>query len=205
MRKLIYPALFIIITVVGFFWYIQPTYADINDLQDEIGQYDTALSQVSQLQTQLNDKLQQRDAVTSQQLDRLDRIVPSTIDTVRFLIELDRIAAQHGMSVQDVSFSGAPQQFGGSGSGSASGAAESGGDQEGIDLNTLEASFSVAGSYTDIQNLLRDLEAASRLMDVVSFSLSTPEGSEESDSGLDNENNTYEIRIQTYWSNQTDL
>jgi Tfp pilus assembly protein PilO len=192
MRKLIYPVLFLVITGFGYFWYIQPTYADIQDLRSQVSDYEQTLSQVNELQTQLGNKLEKRDAITNDQLARLDRILPDTVDTVRFLIELDKIAARHGMSANDVSFSGAPQAFGGSG-----------GDQTGR-YNTLSASFSVSGSYADIQDFLRDIERSSRLMDVTSFSLSpaSTEGSSEETSSLNDETNNYSITLQTYYRNQ---
>jgi len=193
MRKLIYPILFLVLTGFGFFWYIQPTYADIQSLQDQVENYDQTLSQVNELQAQLSEKLEKRDSLTSDQLSRLDRILPPTVDTVRFLIELDQTAAQHGMSVEDVSFSGAPEAFGGSG----------GGDDN-ASYNTLSASFSVSGSYTDIQDFLRDIERSSRLMDLANFSLET--AATESEGGGESSINTgvndYSITLQTYWRNQ---
>jgi len=193
MRKLLYPVFFLLLTGVGFFWYIQPTYADIQNLQETVTEYEETLSQVKSLQDQLGQKLEKRDAISNDQLSRLDRILPSTVDTVRFLIELDQIAAQHGMSVQNVSFSGAPEAFGGSG-----------GSDESADYNTLSASFSVSGSYTEIQDFMRDIERSSRLMDVTSFSLqSARDTSEEEEEGsLRAGENEYSITLQTYWRNQ---
>lgn len=194
MRKLLYPVFFLLLTGSGFFWYIQPTYADIQDLQETVSEYEQTLSQVNSLQDQLGQKLEKRDAISNDQLSRLDRILPPTVDTVRFLIELDQIAAQHGMSVQDVSFSGAPEAFGGSG----------GGD-EASDYNTLSASFSVSGSYSEIQDFMRDIERSSRLMDFTNFSLQSAGDSSEEEDGEDSLSageNEYSITIQTYWRNQ---
>jgi Tfp pilus assembly protein PilO len=193
MRKLLYPVFFLLISGVGFFWYIQPTYADIQDLQETVGEYEQTLSQVNSLQEQLGQKLEKRDAISSDQLSRLNRILPPTVDTVRFLIELDQIAAQHGMSVEDVSFSGAPQAFGGSGGGN-----------ESSGYNTLSASFSVSGSYSDIQDFMRDIERSSRLMDFTNFSLEAPgnTSSSQGESSLRTGTNQYNITLETYWRNQ---
>jgi Tfp pilus assembly protein PilO len=191
MRKLLYPILFLILAGFGFFWYLQPTYADIQELQGRIGDYDETLSQVDQLQTELNEELEKRDGITNDQIDRLDQILPETVDTVRFLIELDQIAAQHGMSVDEVSFSGAPSRFGGSG----------GNEGGSAGYNSLEASFSVSGSYADVQNFMRDIERSSRLLDITNFSLAattndTNNGQEVSLSVGDNE---YTFTLRTYW------
>lgn len=193
MRKLIYPVFFILATGFGFFWYIQPLYADIQDLQGQVDEYDQTLSQVNELQTQLSEKLEKRAQITDNQLSRLDRILPETIDTVRFLIELDQIAARHGMSVDKVSFSGAPEAFGGSGG--------SGGNSS---YNTLSASFSVSGSYTDVQDFMRDIERSSRLMDMTNFSLKPVGKSSADQTGTNLRGGTYNynIKLQTYWRNQ---
>jgi len=192
MRKLIYPVLFLLLTGFGFFWYLKPTYADIQDLQSQVSEYDKTLSQVNELQAQLGNKLEKRDQITNDQLSRLDRILPETVDTVRFLIELDQIAAQHGMSVEGVSFSGAPEAFGGSG-----------GSEDTANYNTLSASFSVAGSYEDIQDFLRDIERSSRLMDITEFTLESAvePSSENSEANVSTGINEYSISLQTYWRN----
>ncbi len=196
MRKLLYPIIFFALTIFGFFWYLQPTYADIQTLQDEIAAYDETLSQVDQLQTELNNELEKRDAITNDQLERLNRLLPETVDTVRFLIELDQIAAQHGMSVDDVSFSGAPARFGGSGGNNGSGNGVSG-------YNSLEASFSVSGSYTDVQNFMRDIERSSRLLDITNFSLTTATGGDTEES-LQVGSNEYQFTLRTYWQANND-
>lgn len=205
MRKLIYPFIFFALTVFGFFWYLQPTYNEIQSIQEEIAAYDRTLSQVQQLQTELNSELEKQDAITNQQLQRLNRMLPETVDTVRYLIELDQIAAQHGMSINGVSFSGAPERFGGSGGNDEGGgndevSNESNGSSNNNSVNgynSLDTSFSVSGSYKDVQNFMRDIERSSRLMDIMSFQLSTADGGDEE--GLQAGNNQYEFTIRTYW------
>lgn len=192
MRKLLYPIIFVAIMIFGFFWYLQPTYAEIQDLKDDVSAYDETLSQVGELQSELNGELEKRDAITSQQLQRLNRVLPETVDTVRFLIELDQIAAQHGMSVDDVSFSGAPARFGGS----------DGSDDDGSgQYNSLEASFSVAGPYSDVQDFMRDIEKSSRLLDITNFTLTTPESTNNNDEeeSLQVGSNAYQFTLRTYW------
>lgn len=208
MRKLIYPFIFFALTVFGFFWYLQPTYNEIQSIQEEIAAYDRTLSQVQQLQSELNSELEKQDAITNQQLQRLNRMLPETVDTVRYLIELDQIAAQHGMSINGVSFSGAPARFGGSGGNNegGSGGEVSEGDSNNVTnankntangYNSLDTSFSVSGSYQDVQNFMRDIERSSRLMDIISFKLSTADGGGEE--GLQAGNNQYSFTIRTYW------
>lgn len=191
MRKLLYPILFLILAGFGFFWYLQPTYADIQELRGRISDYDETLSQVDQLQTELNEELEKRDGITNDQIDRLDQLLPETVDTVRFLIELDQIAAQHGMSVDEVSFSGAPSRFGGSG----------GNEGGATNYNSLEASFSVSGSYADVQNFMRDIERSSRLLDITNFSLAatTNDTNNDQELSLSVGDNEYTFTLRTYW------
>jgi Tfp pilus assembly protein PilO len=108
---------------------------------------------------------------------------------------LDQIAAQHGMSVDDVSFSGAPTRFGGSG--------ESDDDEVGK-YNSLEASFSVVGPYSDVQDFMRDIERSSRLLDVTNFSLTTPGESNNNEESLQIGSNEYQFTLRTYWQSNSD-
>lgn len=197
MRKLVLPITILAVAVFGFFWYVQPTYDKIGKLQSRIATYDKNLNRITKLQQQLNKKLAARDSITSAEFRRLNRIVPRSVDTVRLLIELDRIAARHGLSVQDTSFSGAPRLIQATSSQQTNASTPSQISEE-RNYRTVTVSFSTTGEYETIQNFLRDLERSSRLMDLTSFQLKTPKT--ESDANVGNKN-AYSITLNTYWYN----
>lgn len=220
MQRFALPIIFIGIAAFGVFWYAQPAYSDIQKIKDKTGEYEETLSKMTQLQKALNRKLSVRDSITGNQLKRLDRMLPESVKTVRLQIELDRIAAEHGLSIQKVSFSGAGQETS-SGSAGDSGGPPAGpedrpgpsgqpeasaGESQGGGYTTLTVSFSVSGSYEDIQSFLRDIEHSSRLMDVTAFQLSAPgankdssaAGSEEESDTRSPGTNSYKITLKTY-------
>jgi len=108
MRKLLLPVCLVGLSVFLFFWYIQPTWAEIQDIQSQTQEYKTALANVSELQNQVEQKLLTRDQISAPKKQRLNTILPDTFDPVQFLIELDRLAEDSGMIVENVSFSGTP-------------------------------------------------------------------------------------------------
>ena len=197
MRKLLFPIALIGLSVFLVFWYGQPTWSEIQEIQSQTAEYEKALSQASSLQDQLNQKLETRDQITEAQTQRLDTILPETLDTVRFLIELDKIATRSGMSVEDVSFSNTPETFGGS----PQEATQSEASGQVPIYNTTQASFSVQGSYEDIQSFLSDLESSARIMDVTDLTISTQGDSNqtEAESIISPGVNSYNITLNTYW------
>ena len=197
MRKLLFPITLVGASIFLVFWYGQPTWGEIQEIQSQTAEYERALSEASSLQDQLNQKLEDRDQITETQRRRLNTILPETLDAVRFLIELDKIAKRSGMSVEDVSFSNSPQSFGGS----PQDRTQSETPGQVPIYNTTQASFSVQGSYEDIQSFLGDLESSARIMDVTNFTISTQGDSSETGEGsiISPGVNSYDITLNTYW------
>ncbi len=177
MRKLLLPLILFGLSFSAFFWYIQPTYAEIQEIQSEVSQYDATLDKVAQLQQIRDDLLSTYNSIQSRQLDRLNKMLPDAVDTVKFLIELDEVAASHGMSVQDISFNKTPNSQSG----------ESGNSGQ---YNTIEAVFNVSGPYEDMLSFMRDIERSARLIDLQNVNVSTNQ---------DGGENQYQFTLQTYW------
>ena len=178
------PVLLIIAAVGLFVMYTNPTYQNIKSLQTESEQYNTALTQSSQVRAQRDQLLARRNTFPATDVERLQRLLPDSVDNIRLIIDINNVAARYHLQVTNVSLStlqGAAQ--GGVGNGTSS-------------LGSVQISFSIAATYNDFQSFLQDLEHSLRIIDVESirFSAGGSSGTAKA-AGID----SYTLTIKTYW------
>jgi Tfp pilus assembly protein PilO len=179
--KTLLPLLFVIIAGGLFFAVINPMYTDIKVLKTEEATYDSALNRSRELQSVRDQLLARYNTFSQDNLARLQKLIPDTIDNVRLILDLDSMASRYGMHVRNVSLNS-----------NASAASRAAGGQVGpgdarYDFVTL--SFVVSGNYDTFRAFLADLESSLRLVDISSISFAaTPTGIYE-----------YTVGIKTYW------
>ncbi|OGG44513.1 hypothetical protein A2841_02880 [Candidatus Kaiserbacteria bacterium RIFCSPHIGHO2_01_FULL_48_10] len=176
--KFFLPILFLAGAVGLFFWFIDPAYARIKELRVQEAEFDQALTRARELQEVRDELIQRYNGFPSEDIARLEKLLPDHIDNVRLIIDLDSIASRYGMRVRNVAIESSQNH-------SIEGAV-------GPDESTYESvviSFSVAGPYDTFRGFLTDLERSLRLVDVTKLSFSaTPSGIYE-----------YNISVKTYW------
>jgi Tfp pilus assembly protein PilO len=185
MKTLIFPILLVCASVALFYLFIDPTYADIQDLQAERAEYNEALQNANELRSKLNSLRDKLNSFPPEQLARLDTMLPGQVDNVRLVLELNEAASKEDMTIDDITVS-KYQQTG-------SGQSQSSGNQSGPQLQTTQAEFRVTGSYGDLKGFLKKLQSSLRIIDVDSVEF---EGSREP-----GEPSSYEhqITVRTYW------
>ncbi|HET8575270.1 MAG TPA: type 4a pilus biogenesis protein PilO [Candidatus Paceibacterota bacterium] len=185
--KLLFPILLIIAAGLIFYLFINPTYANVNNLKQERAQYDTALGDAAQLQEKLQSLREQLNSFSPDELTRLDHMLPNHVDNVRLILELNAIAARNNMVMKNINFALAPD---------ASGNANSPSNSQTKEVQTVGVSFSVKGDYHTLIAFLQDLERSLRMIDIESVNFSVPQGST-----ADSSTYTYSIVLHTYWLN----
>ncbi len=179
--KGIIPVICIVIAGALFYWYIDPTYAEIRDLRVTEGTLDGALSRALDLQQTRDQLLSRYNTFSQDDLTRLEKLLPDHVDNVRLVLDMDSMASQYGMRVRNVAIenpqkSAATQQIG----------------TVGPDESQYESmlfSFTVTGQYETFRQFLADLEKSLRLVDIEGVSFSS------ADNGLYD----YTITLRTYW------
>src|SRR5690606_32875799 len=118
------------------------------------------------------------------QISRLDNFLPTQLDEIQLIVDVNNIARQSGMSIGeiDVRAESANQR------GSTPAPSAGSGDPQ---IRPLTMSFAVVGSYGQLKSFLGDLARSLRIMDVDSLSFTLSEDGR----------NRYNIRITTYWLN----
>lgn len=172
-----------------FLGYTKPTYDSVQSVRAESAQYDAALAKANELIQLKNTLLQRYNSFNKTDLDRIDKLLPDHVDNVALILDLDNLAAKYQMPIENVDVS-TPA----SSASNQTGIATIGSNGQKYDSVTLR--FTTRGTYTDFLMLMKDLEAALRVVDLVSLSLS-PDPLANSATG--EPGFSYEMTLRTYW------
>ena len=179
MRKFFIPIFLIALSVLVFFVLINPQYEGIKEVKEEGSRYDEALSKSRELQQTRDDLLARYNSFNKEDVDRLEKLLPNNVDSVRLIIEIAEIASKYGMYIKEIDL---PES-------SKSDSEESISDRDAKGYETMELGFTISSSYKDFTSFIHDLESSLRLVDIeeISFSSSIADFYE------------YDVKFRTYW------
>ena len=172
-------SIFLIVVSVGvFFGYVNPTYSavtgnaelgdrSIKELTEERDRYMDALNKTKEIEQTRTGLLEQYARIPAKDRERIEKLLPDHIDSVRLIIDINNIAAQYGMALGGISLTQTDER-----------AAETSSLALGPSTTRFKSvglNFSVKGSYDTFRSFLRDLEQSLRLVDVDSISFGSRE------------------------------
>ena len=179
--RLFIPSILIIAAIGLFVVYTNPTYQATKALTVQQASYETALTNSKQLLTVRDQLLSKRNTFSADDVQKLGEILPDNVDNIRFLIDINNIAARHNLSLQNV-------QLGDISNSSSAQSAVTISSSAGP-VGSVDIGFSVNASYSDMLAFLEDMEHSLRLIDVEKLTFATsPSGSTD-----------YVFTIRTYW------
>jgi len=175
--KYLLPLILIGIAVGIYFGLIAPLNQDISARRVEIQDFNIALEKSKELQSVRDGLLSRYNEFTISNVERLEKMVPNNIDNVRLILDISNIASRYNMSLKDTRVQTNERALN----------RPLGPDERAY--NSINLSFSVAGSYGAFLSLLRDLEQSLRLVDIAALSFTSSEV----------DFYEYNISLQTYW------
>ena len=162
----------LIIAIVGvvlaggmFFWYTKPAYDSSLALRAGIAQNNAALDKAAELQKLRQTLLSRFNTFDPADLDRLQKLLPDHVDNVRLILDLDNLAEDAGLALQNVDVSSAQKQT--AKNQTALGAI--GASNQKYDSLTL--TFSTVTTYSDFVGFLKSLESSLRIVDLASLTI----------------------------------
>ena len=102
--KLISSISFIIIAIALFFLVVNPLYGEVKQLRTDVSTYNTALNNSTELQKTRDSLIEIYKSVKIEDRERLTHFLPSTIGNIELILEIEKIANLHGMSIGDIKF-----------------------------------------------------------------------------------------------------
>ena len=181
MTRLLVPILLVGAALGLFVMYTNPVYMGTKDIQVQVATYDDALNKSQELRTIRDQKVAAFNTFTPEQKARLQRILPDNVDNIHLIIDINNIAARHGLSLKDVQL-GAISDSASARSALAVGAS-------GDPVGSVSLGFTLSASYDDFLAFEQDLEHSLRVLDVEKITFTAPA------TGLTD----YTFSIRTYW------
>jgi hypothetical protein len=208
--RLIFSISFLIISGALFFVFTDPLYGDVKNIKTEVATYTTALSNSTDLQKTRDDLINVYKNVTKEDKENLAHFLPTTIDNIQLILEVEKIANLYGMPVKDISFDskGLEQAVVNSDNTTTSKETVVVSEKQPADFlpyGVFPMSFVVEGRYDTFITFLKDLEKNLRLIDVKSISFSVPSAAADTKGGVAapdlTSTNVYSftLKIETYW------
>jgi hypothetical protein len=189
-------AVLLILSSIGIFYFIViPAYGEIQTLRDTKAGYDQALSHSQEAQGVRDAVETKYNNMPAADLKRLESFLPNSIDNIRLIIEIDKVAGRYNMSLSDAKVNLIKEA-----------AAETIGESTAptIAYGTGKLDFSVTGTYEAYISFLKDLEQSLRLINVTSVSLSgvtsgVPGAAPAAAPAGAQDVYTYKTSLNTYW------
>jgi len=161
-----------------FFGYVNPTYGgvtgnaersmwSIQELAEERGRYADALEKTREIEQARVGLLEKYNRIPLEHRERIEKLLPDHIDSVRLIIDINTLASQYGMTLKNITLLDAQ-------TGTTRSPTPAIGPRE-ERAKSAGLKFAVSGSYDDFRSFLRDLEQNLRLVDVgvLAFSAQT--------------------------------
>jgi len=186
-------AVILIVLAIGiYFTFTKAKLAEVKEVQAVNSEYLTAIKNADKLIVVRDKVLEDYNNLSAEDRERMQKMLPSTVDNIRLIIDLNSVALRHGFSLRNIKATAS------SANNNRVPASSSRGVSDGAIptpvLDTVAVSFSVTAPYQRFIDLLRDLEANLRIMDITHLTLSTSETAGTYDFGV--ELNTYWLRQQ---------
>lgn len=181
MSRIVVPSILIIASIGLFIMFTNPTYQRALGLTAQNDAYEDALTKSKELRAERDKLLAKRNTFSSDSIQKLERALPDNVDNIRLIIDINNIAARHGLTLKNVSL--------GTVSDSSSARSVLAVGSSGEPVGSVDLDFGLSASYDDFLAFLLDLEHSLRLVDVERIAFST------------GTTGTYDfdVSIRTYW------
>src|SRR5574343_472532 len=87
----------LLLSIAAFIWGISPQKDNWSSLRATSAARDEALKQAKQVRVMRDGLLQRRSSIGQENLDKLSKVLPDSVDTIRLTMDLKGIAAAYGI------------------------------------------------------------------------------------------------------------
>ncbi len=160
-------ALILLIASAGaVFGLINPQYAKYQTLSESKAQYQVAADQAKKVREVREKLISSASNISSLEKDRLTRMLPDTVDTVRLTTDITSIASRYGILIKKIDAK--PEERANAPLLAASPFATA---QKVEHFKALPLAFTLTTSYESFSRFLADLEKSLRIIDITSISV----------------------------------
>lgn len=198
MSRNLTASILIVLALGVYFTVTSGIIADAKAVKSVNDQYASALSNATKLIAVRDQVLKEYKDISDADRSRLDKMIPSTVDNIRLIIDLSSVALRHGFSLSSIKASASSNSSSNVGNHASpnmslpSGTQPLGSSIASIAapvLDTVTVSFGASADYNQFISFLQDLEADLRVMDLTHLSIGAGEGNLYS----------FQVQFETYW------
>jgi Tfp pilus assembly protein PilO len=188
MNKNLTATILIVISIGIYFTVTKSIVASAQAVKAQNDQLTAAVSSADEIIAARESIIKQYNAISPDNRDRLDKMIPSAVDNIRLVIDLNNLALRNHFALSDVkavvpSASASPGQ-----------SARAGQPQAVNEptLDKVQVTFTAVAGYEQFIQFLQDLEMSLRVMDLTHLNVQA------------NDDGTYTFmaQFQTYWLRQ---
>ncbi|ETB63990.1 TPA: hypothetical protein DIC38_01310 [Candidatus Nomurabacteria bacterium] len=186
--RFLFSLSFIVLSIILFVVFTNPTYKEVGTLKMEVLQYKDAINNLNNLETLRDELLLSYRDIKEEDKEKLKHLLPDAVSSIELVLEIEKIASENMVVIKDVDF-GSDKEATLSNSGIIG------------DTNTLNnkygeytIGFKLEAEYESFNKFLSELEKNLRLVDVESIKFDTMLSTKEEGSIL-----VYDLEIKTYW------
>lgn len=168
MFRFILPAILIAIGLGIVFGVASPAWREAEVLQSQADSLNQALDNSKNLEKERDKLVSKQNSINPEDLRKLEKMLPDSVDNIRLIIEIENIAFAYGMVLDDVKYDAYLE--------------EEVKEKQGVEIKAgdvvkanernygeWDLEFSTYGSYTNFLSFLADLERNLRIVDVTSI------------------------------------
>ncbi|HEY4506233.1 MAG TPA: hypothetical protein VJJ24_02215 [Candidatus Paceibacterota bacterium] len=183
--KIVVTLILIVVAVVVFVVPIRSLLDGAKPLEAESVALNEALNNAIRIRAERDKLNAQYSAFDINDKDKLNKLLPSHVDSVRLILEINNIARLHNMQINNVKINAIENSR-----------PDSSGQIVPATITSnkfafMTLTFAVESDYLSFKAFLDDLEKSLRIADVTSLAFSSDKGT----------TNTYGVAIKTYWLN----
>lgn len=181
-------ATILIVAAIGIYFTITKSMiADAQGVKEQNAQLVAALNSADQIIKSRNDITAQYQQISEDNRTRIDKMIPSAVDNIRLVIDLNNLALRNHFALSDLKAS-VPSSSNSPGRAAAASQAAVGDPV----LDKVQVTFTAQTSYDQFIHFMQDLEANLRIMDLSHLTAAA------------NDDGTYSFtaQFQTYWLRQ---
>ncbi len=173
-------AIFLLILTLGLFYVLtRPTYWQVKELRAVAGEYQNVLENLSQIGETRDRLLLDYEEIPKAEVERLKKVLPDNIDTVRLALELDTIASRYGIAIKNIRVDTVATQN----------ASTIILPEYAKPYEKATVVFTLVSNYANFRKFLEDLEKSLRIMDVRAIEFQVGEA------GF----YEHKLSVETYW------
>lgn len=170
--------LLIVLSIGLFYTFSSPQYKQVKILQTSASEYKDVIENVSRISQARDALLVNYEAIPLAEREKLLKVLPDNIDSVRLALDLDTIASRYGIAITSVRVDKADPN-----------AALAVLPDSALPYEKALVTVGFAANYENFARFIADLEKSLRIMDVKALNFRV------TDEGV----YQHELKIETYW------